>query len=357
MKKRIVIANLLLLMLVFVGSFTGCGSSSSSSLAQKEATTEEVTEAETEAETEVETTKAPVETDDVTVRVEALKGPTTIGLVNLMADAKANAANGNYEFTMLTGGAEIMADMVAGKADIGLVPSNVAAIMNSKVEGGVSVIDINTLGVLYCVTGDSSVKGVADLAGKTVYLTGQGATPEYTLRYLLDQKGITDCSLEFKSEPTEIAALLAKDPNAVAVLPQPFVIAALAQNEAVKLAFSLDSAFSEVNTECSIVTGVTVVSNKFLKEHPLAVDAFIEAHKASADKANSDVEGTAKLVVEQGIIAKEPIAVKAIPQCNICCMTGSEMKDTLSGYLKVLFDQEPKAVGGTLPSDDFYYVK
>ncbi|MCR5655562.1 MAG: ABC transporter substrate-binding protein [Lachnospiraceae bacterium] len=295
--------------------------------------------------------------DDVTVRVAALKGPTTIGLVHLIADANVNEAEGNYSFNMYTAGSDIMAEMVAGNVDIGLVPSNVACVMNAKVEGGVTVIDINTLGVLYCVTGDSSIGSISDLSGKTVYMTGQGATPEYTMNYLLEQNGVKDCTLEFKSEPTEIASVLTEDPSAVAILPQPFVTATVAQNESLAVAFSLDDAWAAVNSDCSIVTGVTVVSNKFLSEHPAAVDAFLSAHAKSAAEALSDVETTAALVVEQGIIAKEPLAVKAIPQCDIVCITGEEMKSTLSGYLQVIFDQDAKAVGGALPGDEFYYVK
>ncbi len=294
-------------------------------------------------------------TDNTKIRVAALKGATTIGIVNLIADTELGDPSLDLEFTMYTQGSDVMAAMVAGTVDIGLVPSNVAAVMNNKVEGGVSVIDINTLGVLNCLSGDEAIKTVADLSGKTVYMTGQGATPEYTVRYLLQENGVTDCDIQFKSEPTEIVSIFAADPNAVAILPQPFVTAALAQTEGLKIAFSLDDEWAKVNTDSKIVTGVTVVSNKFLKEHKAAVDAFIGAHKESADKAVNDVETTAKLVVSQGIIAKEPLAVKAIPNCNVVCISGSQIKENLAGYLKVLFEQDPKSVGGSLPGDDFYY--
>ncbi len=293
---------------------------------------------------------------NTTVRVASLKGPTTIGLVNLIDSVQSGKSDAKYEFTMYTAGSDIMAAMANGDIDIGLVPANVACVMNSKIEGGVSVININTLGVLYCVTGDESVTSMTDLAGKTVYTTGQGATPEYTIRYLLEQNGITDCTLEFKSEPTEVAAFLAEDPSGIAILPQPFVTAALAQNESLKAAFSLDDEWSRVNTDCSIVTGVTVVRNSFLKDNKAAVDAFIAAHKESSETATSDIEGTAALVVSQGIIAKEPLAVRAIPGCSITCITGEEMKSTLQGYLKILFDQDPKSVGGAVPDDSFYYM-
>ncbi len=292
--------------------------------------------------------------DDTVIRIGGMKGATTIGLVNLVDKINKGEAS-NYSFEMYTAGSDVMAAMVAGEVDIATVPANVACVMNTKVEGGVSVIDINTLGVLNCISAGDQIASVSDLSGKTVYTTGQGAVPEYTIRYLLEANGVTDCNLEFKSEPTEIVSIFADNADAVAILPQPFVTAALAQNESLKIAFDLNDEWAKVNTDCKIVTGVTVATNSFIKEHGSLVDAFLKEHKESADKALSDVDTTAALVVEQGIIAKEPLAKKAIPNCNITCITGKEMKDTLAGYLKVLFEQDPKSVGGSIPGDEFYY--
>ena len=293
--------------------------------------------------------------DDAVIRLGGMKGATTIGLVNLVDKIGKAETDNNYTFEMYTAGSDVMAAMVAGQVDIATVPANVACVMNSKVEGGVSVIDINTLGVLNCISAGDQISSVADLSGKTVYATGQGAVPEYTIRYLLDANGVTDCNLEFKSEPTEIVSIFAENADAVAILPQPFVTAALAQNEALKISFDLNDEWAKVNPDCKIVTGVTVASNSFIKDHKGLVEAFLKDHKESADKALSDVDTTAALVVEQGIIAKEPLAKKAIPNCNITCITGKEMKSALEGYLKALFEQDPKSVGGSLPGDDFYY--
>ena len=105
-----------------------------------------------------------------------------------------------------------------------------------------------------------------------------------------------------------------------------------------------------------MVTGVTVVRNAFLEEHPEAVDAFLAEHTVSAQAANDEVESTAELVAEAGIIAKAPIAQKAIPNCNIVCITGEKMKQALAGYLEVLYGLDPASVGGALPEEDFYYV-
>ena len=291
------------------------------------------------------------------IRVGALKGPTSMGLVNLRKAAENGELTDTYSFTMATDASEIAASLVAGDLDIALIPANLAAVLyNKRTEKGIQVIDINTLGVLYCVTGDDSISSVEDLAGRTVYLTGQGTTPEYSLRYLLEQAGVTDCALEFKSEATEVAALLSADPSCVAVLPQPFATVAMVQNEGLREAFSLGESWDAAAGGSRMVTGVTVVRTAFLKEHPQAVERFLAAHADSATKASSDPAGTAKLVAEYGIIEKEPVAQKALPKCAVSCITGAEMESALKGYLEVLFRADPASVGGEVPDAGFYYA-
>ncbi len=308
----------------------------------------------TASESQNQETTESQEQETAEVRVGSLKGPTTMGLVNLMKASENGEAKGNYEFTMATQPDELLAGMVSGNLDIALVPANVASVLYNKTEGGISLVDINTLGVLYCITGDDSIKSVADLSGKTVITTGQGATPEYAMNYLLKMNGVTDCTLEFKSEATEIAAVLTEDPTKIAILPQPFATVCKIQNDKLLTAFSLTDEWFKVTEDSQLITGVTVVRNDFLNENADAVNTFIAEHKDSAEKTNSDVEKTAELVAEYGIIEKAPVAQKAIPECNIVCITGDEAKTALSGYLQTLFDENPKAVGGALPADDFY---
>ncbi len=325
---------------------------------------QETAQAET-AETEEAAEPEEAQADDaeayeaVDVRVGSLKGPTSMGLVYLMDQADKGEAANNYEFTMAAAADELLPSMISGDLDIVLVPANVASVLYNKTEGGVSVIDINTLGVLYMVSGDSTVQSMEDLKGRTVYLTGKGTTPDYVLQYLLKENGVdADVTLEYKSEATEVAAVLAQTPDAIGVLPQPFVTAACAQNESLSVVMDLTKEWANVQGEggSSLVTGVTVVRNDFLTEHPEAVDKFLEEHAASTDYANEHVEEAAELVAAAGIIEKAPVAVKAMPQCNITYIDGEEMKTALSGYLAVLFEQDPSSVGGALPADDFYYI-
>lgn len=292
--------------------------------------------------------------DDVKIRVGAMKGPTSMGMLFMQG-------NENYDFVMTTAADELLPMMIKGELDIALIPANVASILYNKTQGGVSVIDINTLGVLYMVSGDSSIKSVEDLRGKTIYLTGKGTTPDYVLNYILNENGLTneDVTLEFKSEATEVAAVLSENPNAIGLLPQPFVTAAQIQNESLMVVMDMNEQWDMLQGEAGsrMVTGVTVVRNEFLQENKKAVEKFIEAHEESTKAINADPDTGAKLAVEAGIVAKEPIAKKAIPNCNIVCITGEEMKNALSGYLNVLFEQGKESVGGMVPTEEFYFAK
>lgn len=304
----------------------------------------------------------PITPEAVTLRVGSLKGPTSMGLVSLMDQASRGEAGNQYEFTMVTAADELLAKVVSGQLDIALIPANTASILYGKTNGQIAVLDINTLGVLDIVASDDSIKSIKDLAGKgrTIYMTGKGTTPDYVLRYLLSANEMSeqDVILEFKSEPAEVAALLKEQPDAIGLLPQPFVTAACMQNENLKIVLDLTEEWDKVQGEdkSRLVTGVTIVRRSFLEENPNAVALFLAEHQASAGYANTHGKEAAQLVADLGIIEKAPVAEKALPYCNITCLTGEEMKSALSGYLKVLYEQEPASVGGQLPEDDFYYI-
>ena len=370
MKKKTRFTKTLALALtlgLLCSGLAGCGQARNSGSAAESLATESTqptsgTQTSESMEAATESTEATAENadaDGTLIRVASLKGPTSLGLLFLMDKANKGETANTYEFRMATGADEILPLMVKGDLDIALVPANVASILYHKTQGGVEVIDINTLGVLYMVSGEDGLTDFTDLKGKTIYLTGKGTTPDYVLQYLLNANGMSvdDVTLEYKSEATEVASVLAEDPTAIGLLPQPFVTAACMQNDALKVIFDLNEEWNKVQgaSASSMVTGVTVVRKEFLEENEEAVKAFMEEHKASAEAINADPATGAALAVEAQIVAKEPIAQKAIPDCNITYMDKAEMKQALSGYLDVLFHQDSQSIGDGLPESDFYY--
>ncbi len=291
-----------------------------------------------------------------TVRIASLKGPTSMGLVQLM---NAEETSNNYEFTVEATADAITPALVRGEIDIALVPANLASVLYNKTEGGVQVIAINTLGVLYVVDTGNSINTVEDLRGKTIFSTGQGTTPEFALNYVLAGNGIdpkNDVTIEFKSEATEVVSAMLQTENAVAVLPQPFVTSVLMQNENARIALSLTDEWNAIGDGSAMITGVAIVRTEFAKENPEAVQNFLAEYGVSTAYVNENPAEAAEWIVELEIVGKAAIAEKAIPNCNIVCITGEEMQTKLSGYLGALYGQDPASVGGNLPGEDFYLI-
>lgn len=359
--KKVLSALTVLAMTAVV--LTGCAKNSpqTSAPAQESTSAAQTSEA-------LETTKAPETTkkaedltDTYTLKIGSLKGPTSMGLVQLMDKAKKGETGNSYEFTMVTAADELLGKIVSGELDVALIPANMASILYTKTNHNVTVLDINTMGVLYAVSADASIHTTSDLKGKTVYLTGKGTTPDYALAHVLKANGLStdDVKLEYKSEAAEVAAVLKEKPDAIGLLPQPFVTAAMAQNDQLKMVLDLTKEWDASAKEGSgsLVTGVTVCRNEVLKDHKNAIDQFLAEHKESAEFANTNVSDAAALVAAAGIIEKAPVAEKAIPYCSITYVDGEKMKSLLSGYLNVLFEMDPQTVGGSLPGDDFYYMQ
>ncbi|MDD6884828.1 MAG: ABC transporter substrate-binding protein [Eubacteriales bacterium] len=301
---------------------------------------------------------ACAQAEEMPVRVASLKGPTSMGLVKLMQDAKEGASANEYTFAV-EGTADAIAPLlVRGELDIALVPCNLASVLYNNTKGAVQVVAINTLGVLYVVEAGETVNRVEDLAGKTIYSTGKGTTPEFALNYVLEKNGLDpekDVTVEFKSEATEVASALLNDAAAIAVLPQPYVTAVLAQNQDLRVALSLTEEWDRVGDGSAMITGVAIVRTEFAQQNPQAVADFLKEYAASTEYVNEN-PAEAAVWIEELEIAKAAIAEKAIPACNIVCISGAEMMEKVSGYLSALYAQNPEAVGGTLPDEAFYYL-
>lgn len=294
------------------------------------------------------------------VRIAGLKGPTTMGLVNLLDMEQQGTAALDYDLQLYGTADEIVPGLIKGELDMAAIPANLAAALYQKTKGGIQVMAVNTLGVLYVVEKGDTVHSMADLAGRTILSTGKGTTPEYLLRYLLEKNGLDpdkDVKIQYCSEATEVTAqMAAAQKDAIAVLPQPYVTAAGMKDPSLRVALDLTAEWDKVS-DSQLVTGVTVVRTQYAQEHPDVVEAFLQEYAQSVRTANTDLDRTAVLCEQQGVVAKAAIAKKALPACNIVCRTGDEMQKDVSAYLSVLCAADPAAVGGKLPDEGFYWKK
>lgn len=346
MKKMTALACLLAMLI----SLTACAAASTPETTAAPETV--VTEAPT-----TEATEAPTEAA-VPVRLGAMTGPTGIGMVKLFDDADKDTAS-PYTYTVKGAADELTPLLLQGELDIVSVPANLASVLYNKTEGKVKALAVNVLGVLYLAEYNSDeITSLTDLKGKTIYATGKGSTPEYFLRYVLTQNGLdpdTDVTLDWKSEPSEVLAVLNGQGSGIAMLPQPYVTAAAAQlGEGFQVKLSVSEEWQKVSGGTPCTTACILVRSQFAEENPAAVERFLADYADSAAWVNENVEAAGDLCGQYEIV-KAPIAKKAIPQCNIVSITGSDMKAALSSCLEVLFQQNPAAVGGALPQDDFYY--
>ena len=355
MKK---LASLLLSAAMLLG-LAACGGPASSTAASSEAASSEA--ASSAASSEAASSEAEAENTlsaDGPVRIAGLKGPTTMGLVNLLPMQEDGSANLSYDLQLYGAADEIVPLLTKGELDMAAIPANLAATLYQKTEGAIQVMAVNTLGVLYVVEKGDTVQSVADLAGRTILSTGKGTTPEYVLRYILTRNGIDpdqDVTIEFYSEAAEVTAQMAVAEDAIAVLPQPYVTSASMQDDTLRVALDLTAEWEKV-CDTQLITGVTVVRTAYAEEHPDVVAAFLEDYAASAEAASADLDGTAALCEEQGVVAKAAIAKAALPACNIVCITGEAMKADVAGYAQVLYDADPAAVGGAIPDVGFYWM-
>lgn len=301
------------------------------------------------------------EYEAVDVNITAIAGPTGVGLVSLMEKQDAGKAGNNYTFNVVNAPDQAVAAIVNGTADIAAVPTNLASTLYKKTEGKVQVLALNTLGVLHMLTNGEEVASVADLKGKTIYTSGQGANPEYILRYVLQYHGIDadkDVKLEFVADNDTLATVIANGTAKVAMVPEPKASAVLMQNKNVKRVLNMTDEWAAANKDgVPLTMGCVVARKDFVEQHPEAVRMFLNEYHASITAVQSDVEAAATLCETYKIIPKAPLAKAAIPNCGLTYVEGVQMKDQLSGYLTILHGYNPAAIGGAVPAEDFYYVQ
>ena len=304
------------------------------------------------------TTEETVPADTTPINITTLKGPTGMGMAKLISDK-----NAQYNISIATAATEIAPLIIKGEADIAACPLNLAAAIYKKTGGKVKMIAINTLGVLSILENGENIKSVADLKGKKIGATGQSATPEYVLNYILEANGIDpkkDVEITYYTDHAELATLMATGKIDIAMLPELNVTTVMAKNSSVRKALDLteewEKATAAKGEKTSLAQGCLIVRTEFLEAHPNAVKAFLAAYKESVDFVNGNTEKAAQMIADAGIVPNAQIAAKALPNCNIVYMTGDEMIKTAKANFDVLFKADPTSVGGAMPGDDFYYT-
>ncbi len=330
--KKSLIALLLAVVMLF--SFAACNTGG---------------EAESTEPSETETTTQSAVTQ--TVNIAAISGPTGMGMVKLMDDEK-------YNFTLTSDPTQIVSLIVNKEVDIAACPLNLAANLYKKTNGGIKILALNTLGVLYFVTNGSELNDISELKGKTIYATGAGTTVEYILNFILEGNNLkpgVDVTVEYLSEHSELVAKMADGTVEFGVLPQPFVTVAKAQNPDLKVTLSLTEEWNKISPDTQLSMGCVIARTEFIEQNEEALEDYLDEYEDSVEFVNENVASAAELVVKHGILAKASIAEKAIPECNIVFIDDEEMVKIAKANFEVYFNADPTSIGGEMPSDDIYY--
>lgn len=303
----------------------------------------------------------PAELDkELQIDIMVLSGTTGVGIAPMINDVKNGNAALNYNIEVASSADMINPGLIQGEVEIAALPTNVASVLYNKTGGKVMVAAVNTKGVLYLLENGETVKSFADLKGKTVYLPGQGSNPEFIFRYLVEKNGLVigkDVMVDYTyGSPDELATAITSGLVSLAVLPEPKVTAIKSQNAAVRSALDFTAEWNKVS-DGELVQGCIVVQKSFAEEHPAELAQFLKDYEASIQFVNNNIDEAATMIEAAGIIPKAPLAKKALPACNICFMTGEEMKTSLNSFFKVLFDMAPASIGGAMPDDGIYYLK
>lgn len=335
----------ILLLLMLLVSVVSCGGSAGTTAPTTTATPNGSTE------------YNPVYADEV--RILTLKGPTGMGMANVWNEANSDDTS-KYKFTRKDSPDLVKAEILLGAYDIAALPTNVAAALYNSKKADLQVVAVNTLGVLHIVENGNTITDVQSLKGKTIHATGGGSTPEYILRYVLEQNGIDpdkDVTIDFSySDHTELAGYVKSGAVKIAMLPEPNVTVALTGTEGVRVALDLTAEWQKVS-DFDVMQGCIVVRREFAEQHPEQLAEFLDEYRASIEYVNENPDIAAGVIANLGIIPKETLARQAIPRCNIVYVDGEEMKESLSAFLNVLYEANASSIGGKNPDEAFYYKR
>ncbi|HBR01160.1 MAG TPA: hypothetical protein DD738_00945 [Ruminiclostridium sp.] len=357
MKKSIRLFSAILASLMVLLSLAGCSGNGNPAVDSNSPTPSQTVEA---------TPSSPAAPEEKTeVRVAALKGPTGIGMSKLMKDSKENTTANSYVFELAGAPDEIVGKLTSGSIDIAAIPTNLAATLYNKTSGKIQIAAVNTLGTLYILEKGDTIKSIADLKGKTITATGQGATPEYALNYILKQNGLTpgkDVTVNYLTEHSELAALAVSGKETLVLLPEPFVTTVLSKNADLRIALDITDEWKAAtgkagNSDSELAMGCIAVRKEFAENNKAALDAFLTEYKASTEFVSANAGEASKIVESEGIMAGAATIEKAIPNCNIVYIDGSDMKNMTQSFLDILMKANPKSIGGKMPDEDFYYTK
>jgi NitT/TauT family transport system substrate-binding protein len=294
------------------------------------------------------------------VHIGILNGPTSIPAA-YMVDTKPLINGRTVVFDKYATPQALLPKMLKGETDIGFMPANIAAKVYNSAAGALLCAGISGNGNLYLITKDRGIKTLADLAGKTVSVAGQGATPEYMLRWILAQNRIpTDIQngvkLDYTVPTPDIAAELLSDKIKYAVVPEPFATVALMKSKDIVRALDLQYEFGAIEGKNATYPLTVMVISKSIAEHePETVRAFISAYNDSLAWTIANPQKAGVLVQKYTLGLMAPVVANAVPYSCLVWKNAVDSKNEIERLLSIFLEFAPVSIGGKLPDEGFYF--
>lgn len=305
--------------------------------------------------------EAVVEEEKVNMTIGTLRGPTGMGMAQLMENASTEASQLAYTFDVLGSPDDLVGKIISGEVDVAAVPTNMALLLYNRTEGAIQLAAVNTLGVLYLLENGDEIQSIEDLRGKTVNTSGKGASPDYIFQYLLNENGLKvdeDLNLDYNLEHADLAAAMVEGDVKIGLLPQPHVTTAMVRNPDLRIALDLTHEWEQTTPDnTTLPMGVIIVQKSFIASHPEAFELFLTEYAASVAFVNNNLDEGAELIEKYGILPSAAIAKAAIPNSNIVFMDAQDAKVNLEKFYEILFEFEPRSIGGKLADEGFYYQR
>jgi len=295
-----------------------------------------------------------------TANIAGLKGPTSMGMIRMFAEVNSLSEYVKVKFDIYNSPDVITTGLLNGTIDIAAIPTNLAASLYNKTDGQIILLGVNTLGVLDILASDKvDIKSISDLKGKTIVTSGKGSTPEYILNYILKENNIdpiNDVNIIYKSEHSEVAALISSGKADIVMLPQPFVTTVTMKNEKIKEVIDITEEWKKVAPEGSeLMMGCLVATKKFADKYADELTSLMMLNLESVKWVNANHEAAAQFIVQFKVLPNEEIAIKAIPKSNLVFIFAQQAKEQLNEYYKILFDYNSDSIGGAIPKENFYF--
>lgn len=294
-------------------------------------------------------------------KVGVLNGPSGIPCGQLIEEKNENGLN----FEIFASAQTELPKLLKGEIDIGFLPPNAAAKVYNTTKGNLVTVGIAGNGNLFLISKDEKIKSLKNLSGKTVACAGQGATPEYMIRYLLSKNGVKtsdekkankkSVTLDFSTPNPQIAAALIEGKFDYALVPEPFATVAESKDPSIKRVLNIQKEFEKSEKIQSFPMTLIVVNSNYAKANPDKVEKFINIYEKASSWTRENPQEAGKSAEKANIGLQAKVAEKAIPNAAFTWKRAKEGKAEIEKLLSIFLDFAPESIGGKLPDEGFYY--